>query len=135
MRSINIAMSVVVCAIPLCALATIYASPSPATLAVEVESGTAVSAKGDRAVAPFNVGFPGVAVELSDQPHSAITVRDGDGNLIYRVDPASRTTTVAKRSGRRGTHLMQPPATNPVVRLPLPEGCESAFSPYAAPDK
>ncbi len=91
-------------------------------------------------MAPFNIGAPGVSVELADQPRSAFTVRDRDGSLIYRIDPAARTTTVGKRTGHGSTRpVASAPASSPVstpsVRLPLPEGCEGAFSPYAAPDK
>jgi hypothetical protein len=76
-------------------------------------------------------------VEIEAQPNSAITVRNPDGSLIYQIDPTNRMTIVAKRTGR--THSI--PATSatpqemPAISLPLPEGCEGAFSPYAAPDK
>jgi hypothetical protein len=137
MRLIHLTISAGLCAIPLCAwagaLSDDRAPPSVAQSTVER------AVKGDRALVPFDVGSPGVSVEIADQPNSAITVRDRDGSLIYRIDPAKRTTTVAKRTN----HNRAVPATphgasrqvNPVNLLPLPEGCESAFSPYAAPDK
>ena len=75
-------------------------------------------------------------MEIADQPNSAITVRDRDGNMIYRIDPAKRTTTLAKRTNQ---HRAIPPygaskPVRPVNLLPLPEGCESALSPYVAPE-
>ena len=124
------------CAVPLCAWAAVFSDGrAPQSVA---PSTMERAAKGDRTLAPFNVGSPGVSVEMADQPNSAITVRDRDGSMIYRVDPAKRTTTVAKRTN----HNRAIPATphgaskqvNPVTLLPLPEGCESAFSPYAAPE-
>ena len=136
MRSIYLAMSAALCAIPLCAwAAALHAIPAYAVPASAQSVSQAASAKGDRTVAPYNLGAAGVTVELTDQPHSAITIRDRNGSLLYRVDPASHTTTVAKRTGRAGTTSRTPAVSRPVVRVPLPDGCESAFSPYVAPDK
>lgn len=135
MRSIYYAMSATVCAIPLCAWAAFHAIPAHAvTLSLQSVS-EAVSAKGDRTVSPFNVGNPSVSVELSDHPQTVITIRDPNGSLLYQVDPAARTTTVAKRAGRAVPTPVTSSVNAPLVRLPLPDGCESAFSPYAAPDK
>jgi hypothetical protein len=79
-----------------------------------------------------------VEIEITGQSNSAITVRDRDGSLLYRVDPANRMTVVAKRTDRpraipatsEDTTSREKPA-----RSPLPDGCESAFSPYAAPNR
>jgi len=87
--------------------------------------------KQDRTVRPFNLGMPAVSIEISGHSNSAITVRDRDGSLLYQVDPATRTTIVAKRMGRGQPALASQPATS----LRLPDGCESPFSPYAAPNK
>jgi hypothetical protein len=81
--------------------------------------------KGDRTLRPFNVGMPAVSAEIAGQSHSAVTVRDRDGSL-------NRLTIVAKAKGR----TRDVPATvQPTIALPLPDGCESAFSPYASPDR
>jgi hypothetical protein len=88
--------------------------------------------KRDRMLPPFNLGMPAVSVEISGQSNSAVKMRDRDGSLLYQVDAANRTTTVAKRTGRsRPTLTMQAP----IISVPLPDGCDGAFSPYAAPDK
>jgi hypothetical protein len=124
------------CVIPLCAWAAVFsdgwAPPSVASSTMER------AAKGNRTLAPFNVGSPGVSVEIADPVSSAITVRDRGGSMIYRIDPAKRTATVAKRTSQDRAIPTTPNGAskqvNPVNLLPLPEGCESAFSPYAAPE-
>jgi hypothetical protein len=93
------------------------------------------AAKGNLTLAPFNVGRRGGYVEIADQPNSAITISDRDGSISYGIDPANRTTTAAKRTNHnRATPHGASKQENPVNLLPLPEGCESAFSPYAAPE-
>jgi hypothetical protein len=135
MRLAHLTICAGVCAVPLCAWASVFHSdlaPQPFAPST-VERAT----KGDRTLVPFGVGVPGVSVEIGAQPNSAITVRNPDGSLIYQIDPATRMTIVAKRTGR--THSIPatsaPPKETPAISLPLPEGCEGAFSPYAAPDK
>jgi hypothetical protein len=133
---LSLTISAGLCAIPLCAWAAVFSDgwtpQSVATSTVER------AAKGDRTLAPFNVGSPGVSVEIADPLSSTITVRDRGGSMIYRIDPAERTTTVAKRTNQnRAIPANSNGASkqvNPVNLLPLPEGCESAFSPYAAPE-
>jgi hypothetical protein len=88
--------------------------------------------KGDRTLRPFNVGMATVSVEIQGPSDSAVTVRDRDGSLLYQLDPANRTTIVAKAKAR--TRAI-PATLQPTIPLPLPDGCESAFSPYAAPDR
>jgi hypothetical protein len=93
--------------------------------------------KGDRTVRPFDVGMPAVSVEIAGQSNSTITVRDRDGGLLYQVDPANRVTVVAKRTNPTRPMAVRSEETTspPVISLPLPDGCESAFSPYAAPNR
>jgi hypothetical protein len=91
--------------------------------------------KGNRTVSPFNIGVPGVALEITGQLNSPIAVRDSHGNMIFQIDPANRMTIVAKRTGR--IRAISATSTTdeemPAISLPLPEGCESAFSPYVTP--
>jgi hypothetical protein len=131
MRLIYLTVCAGLCAGPLYAWAGVF-SETPKPHAVGERT-----AKGDRILVPFNVGNSGVSVEITGQPKTAITVRDRDGSMIYRVDPASRTTTVAKRTGRGAISPGEQTSKrdNFVNLMPLPEGCESAFSPYADPDK
>ena len=122
-------------AIPLCTWAALQAIAAHAVPLSPQSVLEAVFAKGDRTVSPFNIGESGVSVELADHPRTVITVRNTDGSLLYRVDPIARAANVAKRTSRAGTIPTTARVKGPVVRLPLPDGCESAFSPYAAPDK
>jgi hypothetical protein len=96
------------------------------------------AAKGDLTLAPFNVGSSVSYVEIADQPNSAITIRDRNGGIIYSIDTLERTTTVPKRMNRNRAIPATPEGVSkrvkPVNVLPLPEGCESAFSAYAAPE-
>jgi hypothetical protein len=130
-RLIHLTICAGFCVAPLCAWAFHSDLPPQSWAPSTVER----AIKGDRTLAPFGVGVPGVPVEIEAQPNSAITVPDG--SLIYQVDPANRMTIVAKRTGRTRPILATSATTPemPAMSLPLPEGCESAFSPYAAPDR
>jgi hypothetical protein len=134
MRLICLTICGGLCAIPLCALAAFQNDFAPQSVAPStVERAT----KGNRMMTPFNVGVRGVSVEITGQPTSAITVRDPEGNTIYQVDPANRMTIVAKRTDRSRA-MSATTITNrdkPEISLPFPEGCESAFSPYATPNR
>jgi hypothetical protein len=130
----------VICAIPLGAWAgaSLYSGAprvdDPAPVAASIER----AHKGSQIARPFGVGAdtPMIDVEVNGRLDAAITLRDRDGQVIYRADPVSHVTTMAKRSARK-------PATAPVAREPetkapvqheaMPDGCEGAFSPYAAP--
>jgi hypothetical protein len=135
MRIIYLTVSAGLCVVPLCAWAGVsfYDHGVTPVASSTVERAT----KGDRTQRAFNVGTPAFSVEFAGQPYSTVTVRDRDGSLLYQVDPDNRMTIVAKRTDRtRAIPATSQHATdqeNPVIVLPLPEGCESAFSPYAAP--
>jgi hypothetical protein len=73
-------------------------------------------------------GMGAVAVELSGR--SDIVVRDLEGNILFAVDNAAHTTTVAKQLARGAPSRKN--ITAP-VETDLPDGCEGAFSPYAEP--
>jgi hypothetical protein len=137
MRLIHLTICGGLCGIPLGALAAAFHDEfTPHSSQSTTPSSVEGSTKGNRTLAPFNVGVPGVSVEIAGQPNFAITVRDPGGNLIYQVDPANRLTIVAKRTGRtRAIPQMSTTQEMPGIPLPLPEGCEGAFSPYAAPDR
>src|SRR5271154_3089889 len=69
----------------------------PAPSAVEKTNKT------DRMVRAFNVRGavgPPLSVEILDFPGTAVTIRDHDGSVLYRVSPTERTTVVAKRAAR-----------------------------------
>jgi hypothetical protein len=70
-----------------------------------------------------------IAVELTGP--SNVVIRDRDGNILFAVDHATRTTTVGKQLRERATF----PATPPAVERALPDGCEGAFSPYVEPTR
>jgi hypothetical protein len=68
-----------------------------------------------------------IAVELTGT--SNVVIRDREGNILFAVDHAARTTTVGKQRKRGATTSREVPG---VVKS-LPDGCEGAFSPYADP--
>jgi hypothetical protein len=129
-----------ICAIPLGAWAgaSLY-SGAPRTdgfapPAASVER----SHKGSLVARPFGrsgVDIPIVEVEVNGRLDAAITLRDRDGQVLYRADPVNQVTTVAKRAPARVAPA--PPAAEPVStpapESAMPDGCEGAFSPYAAP--
>jgi len=102
--------------------------------------------KSDRLVssvksAPNASGFADsafAAIEVAGPLVSAVVVRDHNGRVLYSADPATRTTLIAKRPILPTSF---PPAKDresldPKEVLPpgeMPDGCEGAFSPYAAP--
>jgi len=130
---------VAICAIPLGAWAgaSLYSTPrtdglAPAAAAVERTH------KGSLLVHPFGrtgAEIPVVEVEVNGRLDAAITLRDRDGQVLYRADPVNQVTTVAKRAPARVAPA--PPAVEPVStpapESAMPDGCEGAFSPYAAP--
>jgi hypothetical protein len=140
MRMAYLTMSAGLCAIASCTWggvsfyekggAEIAISPPPS--AVERTN------KSDRVVRTFNARgavMPAFSVEIVDSPDAAVTIRDGDGSILYRVAPTERMTVVAKRA------VQKPVVTPERVSAPtehgssdaareLPDGCESAFSPY-----
>ena len=128
-----------ICAIPLGAWAgaSLYSGASriddPAPVAASVER----AHKGSQLVRPFGVGAdaPMIDVEVSGRLDAAITLRDRDGQVIYRADPLNHVTTMAKRGARKPS---VPVAREPETKAPaqheaMPDGCEGAFSPYAQP--
>jgi hypothetical protein len=97
--------------------------------------------KSDRMVRAFNVRGAATAfsVEISNSLDAAVTVRGPDGSILYRVSPTERVTVIAKRTVQTPavTPGRAPPAQeirSPDAGRKLPDGCESAFSPYVEPD-
>jgi len=111
-----------ICAIPLGAWAgaSLY-SGAPRTdgfapPAASVER----SHKGSLLARPFGrsgVDIPIVEVEVNGRLDAAITLRDRDGQVLYRADPISHVTTVAKRATSART-VTAPPATEPESTTP-----------------
>jgi hypothetical protein len=137
MRLIYLTMSAGLCVVPLCAWAAVSFYDNETLQPLAVSAGEP-SAKGDRTQRPFNVALPpNVSVEISGQSTSVITLRDGDGSFLYQVDSVNRTTIIAKRTERTGPipATARDAISQPVIALPLPDGCESAFSHYAAPNR
>jgi hypothetical protein len=137
MRMAYLAMSAGLCAIASCAWGGVSfyekggaektISPAPS----EVER----TNKGDRVVRAFNVRgavTPAFSVEIVDAANAAVTVRDHDGSILYRVSPTERTTVVAKRAVQKPVVTPERIGSSDAARE-LPDGCESAFSPYVEP--
>jgi hypothetical protein len=83
---------------------------------------------------------PAISVEVAGKSDAVVTVRDRDGRMLYRLDPAERTTIVSKRIvetpgvPRPSGHGVAPPQPAPSdATRELPDGCEGAFSPYVEP--
>jgi hypothetical protein len=95
--------------------------------------------KADRMGVASNVRgtvVPAFTIETANSLVSTVTLRDSNGRILYQVSPLDRTTTVAKRAAQRP---ILPESRAPVSPLQsatvdkMPDGCESAFSPYVAP--
>jgi hypothetical protein len=137
MRMAYLTMSAGLCAIASCAWGAVIfyekggveKTISPAPSAVEKTN------KGDRVVRAFNVRgavTPAFSVEIVDAANAAVTVRDHDGSILYRVSPTERTTVVAKRAVQKPVVTPERIGSSDAARE-LPDGCESAFSPYVEP--
>jgi hypothetical protein len=137
MRMAYLTMSAGLCAIASCAWGGVIfyekggveKTISPAPSAVERTN------KGDRVVRAFNVRgavTPAFSVEIVDAANAAVTVRDHDGSILYRVSPTERTTVVAKRAVQKPVVTPERIGSSDAARE-LPDGCESAFSPYVEP--
>jgi len=98
--------------------------------------------KSDRMVRAFNVRgavMPALfSVEILDFPRAAVTIRDHDGSILYRISPTERLTVVAKRVPQKpvvtpGRMSAPQESGSPETARELPDGCESAFSPFVEP--
>ena len=102
------------------------------------------SARMDRLAAPHAAQPQAITtIELIGLGNAGVIYRDQNGRVLFRNDPATQTTTVAKgvvvpdltiRRNPPATPRLAPPRD--VARdkpLKLPDACESAFSPVAAP--
>jgi hypothetical protein len=143
MRMAYLTMSAGLCAIASCAWGGVsfYAKGGAEKTISPPPSAVERTNKSDRMVRAFNIRgavMPGLSVEIVDSPDAAVTVRDHDGSILYRVSPTERITVVAKRA------VQKPFAPPERVSAPqelgssdaareLPDGCESAFSPYVEP--
>jgi len=98
--------------------------------------------KSDRMLRALNVRgavMPALfSVEILDLPHAAVTIRDHDGSILYRISPTERMTVVAKRAPQKpvvtpGRMSAPQESGSPETARELPDGCESAFSPFVEP--
>jgi hypothetical protein len=79
---------------------------------------------------------PAFTIETANSLVSTVTLRDSNGSILYQVSPLDRTTTVAKRAAQRPIHSESRAPVSPLQSATvdkMPDGCESAFSPYVAP--
>jgi hypothetical protein len=133
-----------ICAIPLGAWAgaSLYSGAPRVDGFAAPAAAVERSHKGSLLARPFGrsgTEIPIVEVEVNGRLDAAITLRDRDGLVLYRADPVNHVTTVAKRATSART-VSAPPAAEPESTAPkaspesaMPDGCEGAFSPYAAP--
>jgi hypothetical protein len=98
--------------------------------------------KSDRVVRAVNIRGAvkpaSFSVEIFDFPGAAVTIRDHDGSILYRISPAERMTVVAKRAPQKPVvtpERMSAPqeSGSSETARELPDGCESAFSPFVEP--
>jgi hypothetical protein len=79
---------------------------------------------------------PAFSIETANSLESTVTLRDSNGSILYQVSPMDRTTTVAKRAAQKPirSESREPLSPSQAATLEkMPDGCESAFSPYVAP--
>jgi hypothetical protein len=143
MRMAFLTSSIGLCAIPLCAWAGVSLYEGSAAEQTVTPFAVKRANKTDRMVGAFKVRgeyVPAISVEVAGKSDAVVTVRDRDGRMLYRLDPAERMTIVAQRMVRTlvvprpSGHGVAPPqpASSDATRE-LPDGCEGAFSPYAEP--
>ena len=95
--------------------------------------------KADRMGGASNVrgaSVPAFSIETASSLESTVTLRDSNGSILYQVSPMDRTTTVAKRAAQKPirSESREPLSPSQAATLEkMPDGCESAFSPYVAP--
>jgi hypothetical protein len=122
---------------------TLYGANESSSFEISAPSWTTVerARKGDRLTPPVAADAADSAfasVEVAGRFDSAIIIRDKHGRLLYSADPASQTTVIAKRTitrERSPVENLEPSDSKRAVSAPggMPDGCEGAFSPYAAP--
>ena len=93
--------------------------------------------KADRMAGASNVrsaSLPAFSIETANSLESTVTLRDSNGSILYQIFPMDRTTTVAKRAAQKPVPLesREPPSQAATLEK-MPDGCESAFSPYVVP--
>jgi hypothetical protein len=143
MRMAYLTMSAGLCAIASCAWGGVsfHEKGGAEKTISRVPSAVERANKSDRVVRAFNVRdavMPAFSVEIVDAPGAAVTVRDHDGSILYRVSPAERITVVAKRAVQKpfaSSERVSAPQElgSPDAERELPDGCQSAFSPYVEP--
>jgi hypothetical protein len=143
MRMAFLTSSIGLCAIPFCAWAGVSLYQGGAAAETVTPFAVERTNKTDRMVGAVNGRgeyVPAITVEVAGKSDAVVTVRDRDGRMLYRLDPAERLTIVAKRMmqtpvvPRLSGHEVAPPQPAPSdATRELPDGCEGAFSPYVEP--
>jgi hypothetical protein len=143
MRMAFLTASIGLCAIPFWAWAGVSLYQGGAAEQTVTLFAVERTNKTDRMVGAVNVRgeyLPTISVEVAGKSDSVVTARGRDGRVLYRLDPPRRMTIVAKGMMQTPTVLRPPghrlaprdPAKSDATRE-LPDGCESAFSPYVEP--
>jgi hypothetical protein len=143
MRMAVLTSSIGLCAIPWYAWAGVSLYQGGAAAQTETPFAVERTNKTDRRVGGVNRRgeyVPAISVEVAGMSDAVVTVRDRDGRMLYRLDPAERTTIVAKPMTQTpaapspsgyGLAPVQPSPSD--ATRELPDGCEGAFSPYVEP--
>jgi hypothetical protein len=89
--------------------------------------------KTDRVVRAFNVRGADMpfSVEITSSNDAVVTIIDRNGNILHRASPTERTTIVAKHAAT--TPVLPVSKKRGSAESEIPDGCESAFSPYVEP--
>jgi hypothetical protein len=143
MRMINLTVTAGLCAVASCAWAGVSfreggaaQTTRPPLLSTTVERMHKADRMGGRASNVRGASVPAFSIETANSLESTITLRDSNGSILYQVSPMDRTTTVAKRAARKPVLSQSPESLSPSQSArveKMPDGCESAFSPYVAP--
>jgi hypothetical protein len=142
MRMFQLTVTAGLCAVASCAWAGVsfreggaVQNTRPPILSTAVER----MHKADRMGGASNVrgaSVPAFSIETASSLESTVTLRDSNGSILYQVSPMDRTTTVAKRAAQKPirSESREPLSPSQAATLEkMPDGCESAFSPYVAP--
>jgi hypothetical protein len=136
MRMVYLTVGAGLCAIASCAWGGVrfYEKGGAEKSEISLPSTVERTNKSDRMVRAFNLRgavMPAFFVEIADS-QAAVTVRDRDGSILYRVSPTERVTVVAKRAVQTPVSAPQGIGSSDTAKE-LPDGCEGAFSPYVEP--
>jgi hypothetical protein len=141
MRMFQLTVTAGLCAVASCAWAGVSFREGGAaqnTRAPILSTAVERMHKADRMGGASNVrgaSVPAFSIETASSLESTVTLRDSNGSILYQVSPMDRTTTVAKRAAQKPirSESREPLSPSQATLEKMPDGCESAFSPYVAP--